>query len=136
MLFPVQPRAAGVFLSLVCLMGLVACGSSSSSAPAGCNTDPWECPSGQNCWPQTDTSYACLYAGPGTLGSACLDVVGTASCAAGLGCAQMASGNMGTCVAYCDAQHPCPSGTTCTVAHLTTCDASSSSCAAISECLP
>lgn len=105
---------AALFLSLLA----AACSSSSSSGGGSsstpCNEDPWQCPSSQTCWPQSASAFACLNAGPGTVGSACQDTVGTPSCGAGLFCFMGVSSPMGTCLAYCstsDPNHACEGGT-------------------------
>jgi hypothetical protein len=111
-----------------------ACASPPADTPPACNQNPWECPTGQNCWPESTSTFACVTAGSGAPGSPCPNVVGTASCVAGFGCYQQSSASMGVCVAYCDSQHPCASGT-CTAATLS-CDGSSSPCPSIDECVP
>jgi hypothetical protein len=107
------------------LLALAACSSSSSSGSSSvpCNQDPWECPSTQTCWPESLSAYACLNAGPGTLGATCQDTAGTPTCGAGLACFQSltSSSSTGTCVAYCsttDPSHACPSGQLCQTAAL------------------
>jgi hypothetical protein len=103
-----------------------ACSSSSSSSDGGsaatpCNQNPWECPSTQTCWPQTQSSYACLNAGPGTLGAACQNTAGTPTCGAGLACFQAFGGSAGSCVAYCsttDPSHACSGSEVCETAAL------------------
>ncbi len=126
-----RPGVPALLLSLAFVAA--ACGSSTSSGPASCNDNPWECPSGQDCWPASSSTYACLTSGTGAPGAQCLQVVGTPSCADGLGCFQQAGQSMGTCVPYCDSQHPCASGTTCTEAHL---NCPSSPCPGIYVCEP
>jgi hypothetical protein len=99
--------------------------SSSSSGPAAappCNENPWECPSTQTCWPEDLSTFECLNAGPGTLGTSCVNTVGTPTCGAGLACFQsVTSTTNGTCVAYCsntDPSHACPGGSVCEAAAL------------------
>jgi hypothetical protein len=112
--------------ALVLSLAVTACSSSSSGGGGGssstpCNEDPWECPSGQTCWPQSATAFACLNAGPGALGSTCADTAGTPTCGAGLFCLQSAGATAGTCVAYCsttDTQHACTGGAVCSLAAL------------------
>jgi hypothetical protein len=109
------------------LLGLVvaACSSNSSGSGAAsvpCNQNPWECPSTQTCWPESLSAFACLNAGPGTLGATCMNTVGSPTCGAGLACFESISGaTEGTCVAYCsttDPSHACPTGQECAVAAL------------------
>jgi hypothetical protein len=101
-----------------------ACSSSSSSGSPSttpCNQNPFECPSGQTCWPQSQTAFACMNAGPGALGSMCQDVPSSPSCGAGLVCLQTNPAGQGSCLAYCsttDTSHACTGGATCEVAEL------------------
>jgi hypothetical protein len=102
-------------LAIVASLAL-ACSSSSSSSPPPCNEDPWECGSGQTCWPQNTTSFACLNSGAGTAGSACEDSPGVATCGDGLECFQTSETASGICSPYCDntsTSHACPSGMLC-----------------------
>jgi hypothetical protein len=108
------------------LLALVIPACSSGSGPAAvppvpCNQDPWECTSEQTCWPTSSSSYECLTAGPGALGSTCVDDVGTPTCGTGLACFQSLSSAEGSCVAYCSttiAGHGCPGGQICATAEL------------------
>ena len=107
------------------LLVLAACSSSSagSSAPPPCNQEPWECSSAQTCWPESISAFACLNAGPGALGAACVNTVGSPTCGAGLACFQSATNPtaMGACVAYCsttDPSHACTGGAVCETAFL------------------
>jgi hypothetical protein len=99
----------------------MACSSSSgSSAPPPCNENPWECPTGQTCWPATQSTFACLNSGAGNAGDACQDTVGSATCGAGLACLQIGMSG-GVCSAYCDntdPTHACPVGETCQTVQL------------------
>ncbi len=104
-----------------------ACSSSSSNAGDGgssttpCNENPWECSSGQTCWPQTATSFQCLNAGPGMLGAACVDTVGSPTCGAGLACFQAIGATGGSCFAYCsttDPSHACSGNDVCQTVEL------------------
>ncbi|HTQ42105.1 MAG TPA: hypothetical protein VMI75_05050 [Polyangiaceae bacterium] len=111
--------------ALVLSLAVAACSSSSSggggSSSTPCNENPWECPSGQTCWPQSQTAFACLNAGSGAVGSACQDTAGAPTCGAGLFCLQSAGATAGTCVAYCsnmDTQHACTGGAACEPAAL------------------
>jgi hypothetical protein len=111
-----------VLLALIALVAPVAaCSSSSSSATDGgsstpCNENPWECSAGQVCWPQSETTYACLNAGPGMLGAACVNTVGSPTCGAGLACFQALGAAGGSCFAYCsttDTSHACTGNDVC-----------------------
>jgi len=110
--------------ALVLSLAVPACSSSSSgggSSSTPCNENPWECPSGQTCWPQSQTAFACMNAGPGALGGTCQDTAGTPTCGAGLFCLQSAGATGGTCVAYCsttDTAHACTGGAVCSLAAL------------------
>jgi hypothetical protein len=108
----------------VCLVlsGLVlACSSSSSgTAPAtsACNEAPFDCPSGQTCWPNAAaTAFECLNSAAGvSAGAACVDTEGAPSCGDGQLCYQDPSATSGECVDYCEpsvAAHGCSNGSTC-----------------------
>jgi hypothetical protein len=117
-------RAATTSSALLLSLLLSACSSSSSSGGSSrtpCNQDPWECSSGQTCWPQSESGFACMNAGPGSPGSTCQDTVGSPSCGAGLFCLQGTTTNSGTCVAYCsttDTKHACTGNAQCETAAL------------------
>ena len=107
------------FLALSPLLFL-ACSSSSGSSgpPPPCNENPWECPSGQTCWPKDQTSFQCLNSGPGKAGSSCNDTVGIPTCGDGLACLQLPPAT-GTCVPFCDntdPSHACGAGAICQTA--------------------
>lgn len=112
---------------LLLFLLLAACSSSSSSSnssdasTAPCNENPWECPSGQTCWPVTATSFQCLNAGPGTVGSTCANTAGSATCGAGLACFQAIGSTSGSCYTYCsntDVTHACTGQDTCAAVEL------------------
>ncbi|HEX8794696.1 MAG TPA: hypothetical protein VF765_27305 [Polyangiaceae bacterium] len=109
---------------LLVSLSVAACSSSSGSggtASTPCNQDPWQCSSAQTCWPQSQSAFACLNAGPGTAGSACQDTVGTPTCGAGLFCLMGLGSATGTCVDYCstgDPKHACSGGALCEPAAL------------------
>lgn len=117
-------RAAAVTTSAVLFSLLLAACSSSSgggSTSTPCNQDPWQCSSGQTCWPQSSSAFACMNAGPGSVGSTCQDTVGSPSCGAGLFCLQGATTTTGTCVAFCsttDPKHACTGNAQCETAAL------------------
>lgn len=107
---------------LVLVVGLplaLACSSTTSSSPAPCNEDPFQCPSGQTCWTKDTKTFSCIPSGAGQYGDSCVPVAGTASAPCGEGLLCLATSNAaGKCVHYCDASgaaHPCASGT-CTAA--------------------
>ncbi len=118
-----------LLLALISLVAPVAaaCSSSSSSATDGgsttpCNQNPWECSAGQVCWPQTQTNFACLNAGPGKLGDPCMNTVGSPTCGAGLACFQSIGGSAsGSCFTYCsttDPSHACTGNDVCQTVEL------------------
>ena len=105
------------------LFVLAACSSSSAgpSTPPPCNQDPWECSSAQTCWPESVSAFDCLNAGPGALGAACENTVGSPTCGARLACFQSNPTAMGACLAYCsttDPSHACTGGAVCETAFL------------------
>ncbi|MGZ5971274.1 MAG: hypothetical protein ACXWP4_26570 [Polyangiales bacterium] len=110
---------------LVPFFFLFACSSSNDAGPVTtpCNEDPWQCPTGQTCWP-TDLSgtFACLNSAAGKVkGDACGNTVGAPTCGDGLACFQGVGDASGHCVAYCDntkAGHGCAAGETCQTALL------------------
>jgi hypothetical protein len=95
----------------------LACSSTSSSSPAPCNEDPFQCASGQTCWTADAKTFSCVPSGAAQYGESCQPVAGAAPCADGLLC--LATTNAGgKCVHYCDPSgtaHACASGT-CTAA--------------------
>ncbi len=102
-------RRVGVGLVLwVCI---VAC--SSSAPPLPCDV-VYDCPAGQTCWALDGTNWSCMESGAGSLGGACESITNTdPSCGDGLACLAMGNPADGMCVAWCDAEHPCPSTTPC-----------------------
>lgn len=114
--------SSSLFAVCLGLAGLVlACSSSSSGGGAAttpCNAAPFECPSGQTCWPNsTGTGFACLNSAAGvTAGTTCVDTEGAPTCGDAQLCYQGQSSPSGVCVDYCDpsaAAHGCGSGSTC-----------------------
>lgn len=109
----------GLAILLVGLPLASACSSATSSSPAPCNEDPFQCPSGQTCWTTDAKTFACIPSGSGQYGESCQPVAGpgSAPCADGLLC--LATTNAGgKCVHYCEPSgtaHACASGT-CTAA--------------------
>jgi hypothetical protein len=56
-----------------------------------------------------------LYSGPGNVGDACQDSVGSPTCGDGLACLETSTGG-GICSTYCDntnPSHACPTGEIC-----------------------
>jgi hypothetical protein len=101
--------------ALLLSLFVAACSSSSGGSSTPCNQDPWECSSGQTCWPQSQTAYACMNAGPGMLGTSCMNTPGTPTCGPGLFCFQTSQAG-GTCLAYCsptDPKHACTGSALC-----------------------
>lgn len=111
-------RQAFVFAVMCAVFAAVAC-SSSNSTP--CNQNPWECPTGQTCWPNSPTSFACLNSGSGQIGSPCQNTEGIATCGDGLACLTDESNGSGTCTPYCsntNPAHACTGGAFCATATL------------------
>jgi hypothetical protein len=116
-----------LLLALISLVAPVAaaCSSSSNAGDGGsastpCNQNPWECSAGQVCWPQTQANFACLNAGPGKLGDACMNTAGSPTCGAGLACFQSGATG-GSCLSYCsttDPSHACTGDAVCQTAAL------------------
>jgi hypothetical protein len=111
------------FFLLACTSA--ACSSSDDAAPAAtpCNEDPWQCPSGQTCWPKDNAgAFACLNSAAGKVkGDTCSNLIGSPTCGDGLACFQGLGESTGHCVAYCDnakAGHGCAAGETCQTALL------------------
>ena len=106
---------------LLLALAATACSSSSggngSDASTPCNENPWECASSQTCWPATASTYACMNAGPGKLGTSCQNTVASPTCRAGLACFQsLGGGAAGACFAYCsttDPSHACSGNDVC-----------------------
>jgi hypothetical protein len=89
--------------------------SSSSAPPPPCNDNPWECASGQTCWPKDAQNFACLNSGPGKAGDACQTSLDSPTCGDGLACLQISTAP-GRCTPYCDptsTAHACPAGQIC-----------------------
>src|SRR5258708_7125997 len=90
---------------------VVACGSSSPAATP-CNENPWQCASGQTCWPQSCNcpggwQFACLASVSGTpLGSNCTLEIGKVACGDTQTCVFLQDASDGVCRAYCDPSNP------------------------------
>ncbi len=103
------------------LAGLVlSCSSSSRSGSAAvpCNEAPFDCPTGQTCWPNANgTGFECLNSVAGVaVGASCNDTVGAPTCGDAQLCYQASTSAAGECLAYCDPSSPahgCASGFTC-----------------------
>jgi hypothetical protein len=105
-------------LFLVAALSVPACSSSSSSAAAQCNAQPYTCAAGTTCWPTDQAAnFSCLKSGPGKAGDACVNTVASATCGDGLMCFQQTS-TSGACVPYCDSSHPCPNAQACSTANI------------------
>jgi hypothetical protein len=123
----------GVFVAASLTFGpwmMAACSSSSSNAPAQCNTNPFACQAGQTCWPQScvcpsgqkcDTTncvaqFACLPSAAGkNAHDTCNNQIGTATCGDQQACIELPQAG-GYCLAYCDPSSPahgCPSDELC-----------------------
>jgi hypothetical protein len=106
-------------------MSSAACSSSSSdtAVTTPCNVDPWQCPTGQTCWPKDQTgAFACLNSAAGKAkGDACTNTVGSPTCGDGLACFQGVGDSSGKCVPFCDnatAGRGCGAGETCSTVTL------------------
>jgi hypothetical protein len=129
-------RASSLRLSLSALIGTLAtwtlcaflapgCGSSPPNAQ--CNTDPWQCGTGQTCWvaacgPDINTcvpQFACLGSSPTKqVGESCTFNVGVVTCGDRQTCVRDVDASSGTCSLYCEpgnADRACPSGYQCTL---------------------
>jgi hypothetical protein len=107
----------GAFLWLFVVGAAAALACSSSSAPAGCESNPFACPAGQTCWSRNGPGdFACLPSGNATTGQGCQPAAGVAGCADRLVCvaAPESAAGPSVCRAYCDGSHGCGSGETCT----------------------
>jgi hypothetical protein len=122
-------RVAGIAAAVLGLAAALACGSSKSGSTAAvdsgtpCNENPWECPSGQVCWPTTSSPFACLTSGTAQAGEACMLTVGAATCSDGLNCLAISDSGAGVCSPYCDptdtdAGHGCAATAVCRTAYL------------------
>lgn len=108
----------------------VGCGSSSSQATP-CNENPWECSSGQTCWPQQCTcpsgascdpttctpQFQCVASAGKQAGESCQLQIGQPTCGDLQTCVELAdAGPTGACRYYCDPTDPsrgCAPGFTC-----------------------
>ena len=107
---------------------VLACSTSSSSAPATpCNVK-YDCLAGQTCWPVDDegTKFACLPSGAAGSGELCANQGGTPTCGDGLLCVLVEMDGGSACLPYCDpnaSASGCPAGDPCvtgsTKAHVT-----------------
>jgi len=115
-------RVAGITAVALGLAAAFACGSSKSGSSTGvdsgtpCNANPWECPSGQVCWPISNAAFACLPSGTAQAGDTCSLMIGAATCSDGLNCLATADSGVGFCSPYCDltgTSHECPATAAC-----------------------
>jgi hypothetical protein len=114
-------RATGVAAALLGLATAFACSSSSKSTVTPCNENPWECKSGQVCWPTTMSAFACVASGTGKAGDTCMLTIGTATCSDGLNCLATSATGDGICTPYCQltgTAHTCPSTSVCEIGEL------------------
>lgn len=121
--------AVGALLACIGVVGALACGSSSSGATP-CNEAPWQCGSGQTCWPdcvcssqQNCTAQSCTpkfscMASDNAVpeGQNCDLVIGKPQCGDNQTCVELqdAGSGQGVCRQYCDQNGGCPSGESCT----------------------
>jgi len=120
-------------LAGACCLGLavaIGCGASSSQ-PTPCNENPWQCGSGQTCWPQQCTcpsgascdptnctpQFQCVPSAGKPAGEPCQLQIGQPTCGDLQTCVELADGGAsGVCRYYCDPADPtrgCVSGFTC-----------------------
>jgi len=116
-------RVAGIAAAVLGLAAAFACSSSKSGSGGGtpCNENPWECASGQVCWPTTNSAFACLPSGTAQAGDACMLTIGAATCSDGLNCLATSASGEGVCSPYCDptgTSHGCAAPTECASASL------------------
>jgi hypothetical protein len=105
--------------SLLASLALACSSTTSSPTPPPCNEDPWSCPSGQTCWVNASSAFACLNSGAGKKGDTCTSVAGAPACGDGLACLQTVAAAPGKCLAYCDTTKPeraCGTGENCVAA--------------------
>jgi hypothetical protein len=101
-------------LVLVAAAGALATSACSSSSPAAaaCNENPWQCGTGQTCWPQgcncpSGWSFACIASAAGVpLGESCSLEIGKATCGEMQTCVFLQGADHGACRAYCDPSNP------------------------------
>ncbi len=137
-----RPLAVGALLALALagVVGGIAC-SSSRAGSTPCNEAPWQCGSGQTCWPNCVCSsqqnctaqnctpqFSCMASDNAVPeGQNCDLVIGKPQCGDNQTCVELVdagSGN-GVCRQYCDQHGGCPSGESCV--ELTVGNATSSS---------
>jgi hypothetical protein len=86
-------------------------GADHDSSIPPCDQNPWSCGAGKTCWVTDQTgSYSCIAAGTKQTGETCTPLLGTTECGEGLLCLQTSTSIPGSCVSFCDSQHPCASG--------------------------
>jgi hypothetical protein len=120
--------AVGALLACIGVLGAIACSSSSAGATP-CNDAPWQCGTGQTCWPDCVCSsqqnctaqnctpqFSCVASNNAVPeGQNCDLVIGKAQCGDNQTCVEMqdsGAGN-GICRQYCDQHGGCPSPDSC-----------------------
>lgn len=116
-------RAASLFVAGGALtsVAVVACSSSSSSgAPAQCNTNPFACASGQTCWPKSCNcpsgqkcsvdncipQFDCLPSAAGkNPHDSCNNTINVTTCGDNQACIELTAAG-GNCLVYCDPASP------------------------------
>jgi hypothetical protein len=125
----VLPTALAAACSFAFALG-IGCGASSSQ-PAPCNENPWQCSSGQTCWPAQCTcpagtscdptncapQFQCVRSAAKQAGESCQLQIGQATCGDMQTCVELAdAGAAGVCRYYCDPSDPtrgCAAGFIC-----------------------
>lgn len=110
----------------IAVVAASACSTHDAGKP--CNDNPWQCSSGQTCWPVQCTCsgsgscdptnctprFDCTASVAGrAAGQSCENKIGKATCGDDQACIGFADGGTPTCSAFCDSSHPCPSDQAC-----------------------
>jgi hypothetical protein len=144
--------AVGALLACIGVVGALACSSSSSGATA-CNEAPWQCGTGQTCWPNCVCSSQPCPQTKCTLTFSCVQSdnavpegqnctlsfgSGGAQCGDDQTCVlpEDAGANNGVCRQYCDQNRGCPSGESCVQLSVVNTQNPSSSAATEYVCVP
>jgi hypothetical protein len=91
------------------------CETGSLGTASSCNVN-YDCPKGQTCWTTDGFAFECMASGAAKAGTACAVIFGSATCGDELACVSTTDADQGECDYWCDASHPCASGTCMTIA--------------------
>jgi hypothetical protein len=124
--------AVGALLACIGVVSAIACSSSKAGSTA-CNEAPWQCGTGQTCWPaqcscpssqqqactpaNCTPQFQCVQSDNAVPeGQNCDFSIGKAQCGDNQTCVQPqdAGAGGGVCRQYCDQNGGCPQGYTCT----------------------